>query len=67
MTSSSIDPFLQLVRLGGTVIAQNDNIDTSTTAARITYTAPANQNTYYAIIARAVPSNATGAYTLTVQ
>jgi hypothetical protein len=67
MTSTNIDPFLQLVRLGGTVIAQNDNVDTSTTAARITYTAPANQNTYYAIIARAVPSNATGAYTLTVQ
>jgi hypothetical protein len=67
MTSTAIDPFLQLVRLGGTVIAQNDNVDGSTTAARITYTAPVNQNTYYAIIARAVPSNATGSYTLTVQ
>lgn len=67
MTSTVIDPFLQLVRLGGTVIAQNDNVDTSTTAARITFTAPANQNTYYAIVTRAVPSNATGPYTLTVQ
>lgn len=67
MTSSTLDPFLQLVRLGGTVVTQNDNVDSSTNAARITFTAPANQNTYYAIVARAVPSNATGSYTLSVQ
>jgi len=65
MTSPTLDSFLQLVRLDGLVLAQNDNIDTSTKDSRITFTV--TQSNYYAIFARSVPTTASGAYTMTVQ
>ena len=65
MTSPTLDSFLQLVRLDGLIVAQNDNVDTSTKDSRITFTA--TQSTYYAIFARSVPTTATGAYTLSIQ
>lgn len=65
MTSGTLDSFLQLVRLDGLVVAQNDNVDTTTKDARITFTA--TQTNYYAIFTRSVPTTAVGAYTLTIQ
>ena len=65
MTSGTLDSFLQLVRLDGQVVAENDNVSGTTKDARVTFSA--TQTNYYAIFARAVPSTATGSYTLTVQ
>ncbi len=65
MTSGALDSFLQLVRLDGMVMAQNDNIDATTKNSRITFTA--TQTNYYTIFARSVPTTAVGAYTLTIQ
>ncbi|HYN80173.1 MAG TPA: hypothetical protein VES88_01615 [Gemmatimonadaceae bacterium] len=65
MTSTTIDPLLQLVQLDGVVVAQNDNIDATTKDSRITFTV--TQTNYYAIFARSVPTTAVGAYTLTIQ
>lgn len=65
MASSVLDSFLQVVRLDGTVLAENDNADATTKNSRITFTA--TQTNYYAIFSRAVPGSATGAYTLTIQ
>ena len=65
MTSTTLDPFLELVQLDGAVVAQNDNIDASTKDSRITFTV--TQTNYYAIFARSVPTTAVGAYTLTIQ
>jgi hypothetical protein len=65
MKSTELDSFLQLVRLDGQVMAENDNIDATTKDSRITFTA--TQTNYYAIFARSVPTTAVGAYTLTIQ
>ncbi len=65
MASTALDSFLQLVRLDGMVLAQNDNVDATTTDARITFTV--TQTNYYAIFARSVPTTAVGQYTLTIQ
>jgi hypothetical protein len=65
MTSAALDSFLQLIRLDGLVIAQNDNIDATTKDSRMTFTV--TQTNYYAIITRSVPTTAVGAYTLTIQ
>ena len=65
MTSTALDSFLQLVRLDGQVVAQNDNIDATTKDARITFTV--TQSNYYAIFTRSVPTTAVGTYTLTIQ
>jgi adhesin/invasin len=65
MSSPIVDSFLQLVTLDGALIAQNDNIDSSTTNARISFTA--TQSGYYAIFARTVPTTTLGPYTLTIQ
>ena len=65
MSSSGLDSFLQLVRLDGVVVAQNDNVDGTTKDARITFTV--TQTNYYAIFARSVPTTSVGAYTLTIQ
>ena len=65
MTSPTLDSFLQLVRLDGLVMAQNDNIDTSTRDSRITFAV--TQSNYYAIFARSVPTTSAGAYTMTIQ
>jgi hypothetical protein len=56
---------VQLVRLDGLVLAQNDNIDATTKDSRVTFTV--TQTNYYAILARSVPTTALGAYTLTIQ
>jgi 5-hydroxyisourate hydrolase-like protein (transthyretin family) len=65
MSSSIVDSFLQLVKLDGTLVTQNDNISAGTHDSQITYTA--TQSSYYAIFARTVPTNAQGPYTLTIQ
>lgn len=65
MTSATLDSYLQLVRLDGLVMAENDNVDAATKNARITFTA--TQTNYYGIFARSVPTTAVGAYTLSVQ
>ena len=65
MTSTAVDSFLQLSRLDGFVVAQNDNVDATTTNSRITFTV--TQTNYYAIFARSVPTTAVGAYNLTIQ
>ena len=65
MASPTLDSFLQLVRLDGVVMAQNDNADATTKDSRITFTVA--QSNYYAIFARSIPSSAVGAYTLTIQ
>ncbi len=65
MTSATLDSVLQLRRLDGSVVTQNDNIDGSTKNARITYTS--TQTNYYAIFARSVPASSLGPYTLSIQ
>lgn len=65
MTSSAIDSFLELVRVDGLRLAQNDNKDATTKDAQITHTAV--QTDYYAIYARTAVASQTGAYTLTIQ
>ena len=65
MTSPTLDSFLQLVRLDGLVVAENDNVNGTTKDARVTFTA--TQTNYYAIFSRSLPATATGTYTLTVQ
>jgi len=65
MTSTALDSFLQLVRLDGVVMAENDNVNATTKDARITFTV--TQTNYYAIFTRSVPTTAVGAYTLTIQ
>jgi hypothetical protein len=65
MSSSIVDSFLQLVTLDGALISQNDNINSGTHDAQITFTA--TQSAYYAIFARTVPTTAQGPYTLTIQ
>lgn len=65
MTSTALDSYLQLLRFDGQVMAQNDNIDSSTSDSRITFTV--TQTNYYAIFARSASTTAVGAYTLTIQ
>jgi len=65
MSSAILDSFLQLVRLDGTIVAQNDNVDATTKDSQITFTV--TQSSYYVIFARSVPTTAVGAYTLTIQ
>lgn len=65
MSSATIDAYLQLVRLDGLVVAENDNVDATTNNARITFTA--TQTAYYGIFARSVPGTAVGGYALSVQ
>jgi hypothetical protein len=65
MSSTIVDSFLQLVRVDGVAMAQNDNVDATTKDARITFTA--TQSNYYVIFARSVPTTSVGPYTLTIQ
>lgn len=65
MKSSAVDSYLELVRLDGMSVAQNDNRDATTKDAQITFTAV--QTDYYAIFARSGVASQTGAYTLTIQ
>jgi hypothetical protein len=65
MTSSTVDSYLELVRLDGPTVAQNDNKDATTKDAQITYTAV--QTNYYAIFPRTGVASQTGAYTLSIQ
>jgi hypothetical protein len=67
MTSSTIDPYLELyeIRSGGTLVAANDDASPTTKNASLTYTA--SNLGYFFIKARTTASNATGAYTLTIQ
>jgi hypothetical protein len=66
MTSSAIDSFLQIVKLDGTSLVQNDNKDATTKDARLTFTATETAN-YYAIVARSAIASQIGAYSLTIQ
>ncbi|MEP6507814.1 MAG: hypothetical protein ABJC63_06265 [Gemmatimonadales bacterium] len=65
MSSTIVDSFLQLVKLDGSLVTQNDDIDSSTKNARVTFTAA--QSAYYAIFTRSVPTTTQGPYTLTIQ
>ncbi len=67
MTSGPLDSYLMLTRLGGQVVSENDNVNSGTRDARITYTAA--ETNYYAIFARSAASSASavGAYTLSIQ
>lgn len=65
MKSSAVDSYLELVRVDGLNVAQNDNKDATTKDAQITYTA--SQTNYYVIIARTAVASQTGAYALTIQ
>jgi hypothetical protein len=65
MTSSAVDSYLELVRVDGVSVAQNDNKDATTKDAQITFTAV--QTNYYAIFTRTAVASQTGAYTLTIQ
>jgi hypothetical protein len=64
MNSSTVDAYLELLRLDGTLVTENNNRDESTTNARITFTAA--QTDYYAIVARTAVASQTGAYTLNI-
>ena len=65
MTSATVDSYIELIRVDGLSVAQNDNKDATTKDAQITYTAV--QTNYYAIFARTAVASQTGAYTLTIQ
>jgi len=65
MSSAAVDSYLELQRIGGTLMAENDDRDSSTKNARITFTAA--ETDYYAIVARTAVGSQTGAYTLTIQ
>ena len=65
MSSSTVDSFLELQRLSGALVAQNDDRDATTKDARITFTATFTD--YYAIVARSAVASQTGAYSLTIQ
>ena len=67
MTSSTIDPYLELyeIRTGGTLVAANDDANGTTKNASLTYTA--SNLGYFFIKARTTTAGTTGAYTLTIQ
>lgn len=65
MSSTDVDSYLELARVSGVPVAQNDNRDANTKDARITFTATVTD--YYAIVARTAVASQTGAYTLTIQ
>jgi hypothetical protein len=65
MSSSNLDSYLELVRISGASVAQNDNRNASTKDAEITFTASVTD--YYAIVARTAISSQSGAYTLSIQ
>ena len=67
MTSTAIDPYLELyeIRTGGTLVAANDDASGTTKNAAFTYTA--SNLGYFFIKARTTSSGTTGAYTLTIQ
>ncbi|HKR08325.1 MAG TPA: hypothetical protein VJS39_03975, partial [Gemmatimonadaceae bacterium] len=67
MTSSAIDPYLELYALQGSAIlvASNDDADATTKNSSITYTATGLG--YYFVKARTTTVGTTGAYTLTIQ
>ncbi len=65
MASTAVDSFLELYFVG-TLVASNDNVDTSGTKdARLGYSAATAG--YYAILARTALNGQTGGYTLTIQ
>ena len=67
MTSSAINPYLELYQLQGsaTLVGSNDDADATTKNSSITYTAPGLS--YYFVKAKTTTSGTTGAYTLTIQ
>jgi hypothetical protein len=65
MSSTAVDSYLELDRLSGGRVAQNDNRDATTKDARIMFTATATD--YYVIFARSAIASQTGAYSLDVQ
>jgi hypothetical protein len=66
MSSVTVDSFLELYEMVSLKqVASNDNRDSSTKDARLTYTAPAAG--FFVIIARSAAGSPTGAYTLTLR
>lgn len=71
MTSATLDSYLELRVDGGATVTSNDNIDTTTTNARITFTVPVSTTTrtagFFVITAATKVAGALGDYTLTIQ
>lgn len=67
MTSTAIDPYLELyeIRTGTSLVAANDDANGTTKNASLTYTA--NNLGYFFVKARTTSAGTTGAYTLTIQ
>ena len=66
MTSSELDSYLEIHADGDlTILANNDDIDSSTKNARVVFT-PTVTN-FYIITARSTSAGVTGAYTLSIQ
>jgi hypothetical protein len=65
MSSSTMDSYLELLRVTGVRVAQNDNKDATTQDAQIVFTATATD--YYGIFARTAAASQTGVYTLSIQ
>ena len=71
MTSIQVDGYLELVQiedlvqLNGPIVASNDNRDSTTKDAELSYTAATSG--YYRIIARTGVTSQTGPYSLTIQ
>jgi hypothetical protein len=67
MTSTAIDPYLELYQIqsGSALVASNDDADATTKNASLTYTA--SSLGYFFVKARTTTAGTTGAYTLTIQ
>jgi hypothetical protein len=66
MTSSEVDSYLEIHADGDlTILANNDNIDSSTKDARVVFTPTVTY--FYVIAARSTSAGVTGAYTLSIQ
>jgi len=64
MTSSSFDAFLAVLDPNGTPIADNDDVSSTNTNARISFTLTATGT--WTIVANSLKATQTGAYTLTL-
>jgi hypothetical protein len=64
MSSGDVDSYLQIAQ-GEDVLAENDNRNTSTKDAQLTFTS--TKDNYYAILARTAVDAQTGNYSLTIQ
>ena len=65
MASAAVDPFIELYNVSTLArVAFNDNVNTTTTDAEVTYVVPVTD--YYYLVARTAVGGQVGAYTLSV-